>query len=188
MKIGYGRVSTKHQRESLDVQIADLKKAGCTKIYYEIISGANSTRPELTKLLSEIKPGDTLTITSIDRLGRSLRDLITIIHNLKDNFIFFCSLKEQMDTSTPTGMLLFNMMGSIAEFERSLINRRIYDGVQRAKEAGKYRGRNHSTDEKIRKEYVKMMSSDDYSISYIAKMAKVSRQTLYKWQKDFAQL
>lgn len=77
-------------------------------------------------------------ITSVDRLGRSLKDLIGIIAELKERKVNFCSLKEQMDTGTDTGMLMFNMMGSIAEFERSLISRRVYEGVKRAKELGKY--------------------------------------------------
>ena len=184
MKIGYARVSTKHQRESLDQQIASVKEAGCKKVYYEIISGASATRPELTKLLSEIQTGYTLVITAVDRLGRSLKDLISIISDLKERSIYFQSLKEQMDTGTDTGMLMFNMMGSIAEFERSLINRRIYEGVKRAKELGKYKGRSHSVDKTIRQEYVKMLQSGKYSVSYLAKMAKVSRQTLYNWQTE----
>jgi len=182
MKIGYARVSTKHQRESLDQQIALLKTAGCTEIYSEIISGASPKRKELTKLLSEIRTDDTLVITAVDRLGRSLKDLIGIISDLKEQSIYFQSLKEQMDTGTDTGMLMFNMMGSIAEFERSIINRRIYEGVKRAKELGKYKGRAHSVDKSIRHEYVKMLQSGKYSVAYIAKMAKVSRQTLYNWQ------
>jgi DNA invertase Pin-like site-specific DNA recombinase len=185
MKIGYARVSTKHQRESLDGQIALLKSAGCKEIYSEIISGQNAKRPELTKLLDRIQTGDTLVITAVDRLGRSLKDLLDIISNLKEHSINFQSLKEQMDTGTDTGMLMFNMMGSIAEFERNLINRRIYEGVKRAKELGKYKGRVHSTDKTIRHEYVKMLQSGKYSVAYIAKMAKVSRQTLYNWQAEF---
>jgi DNA invertase Pin-like site-specific DNA recombinase len=184
MNIGYARVSTKHQRESLDQQIVLLKTAGCTEVYSEIISGVSSKRPELTKLLSEIQTGDTLVITAVDRLGRSLKDLIGIISDLKEQSIYFQSLKEQMDTGTDTGMLMFNMMGSIAEFERSIINRRIYEGVKRAKELGKYKGRAHSVDKTIRHEYVKMLKSGKYSVSYLAKMAKVSRQTLYNWQVE----
>ena len=184
MKIGYARVSTKHQRESLDQQIALLKSSGCKQIYSEIISGANPKRPELTTLLDRIKAGDTLVITSVDRLGRSLKDLINIINHLKERSINFYSIKEQMDTGTDTGMLMFNMMGSIAEFERSLINRRIYEGVKRAKELGKYKGRSHSVDKSIRQEYVKMLESGNYPVSYLAKMAKVSRQTLYNWQRE----
>lgn len=184
MKIGYARVSTKHQCNSLDEQIAQLKKAGCDDVYSEVISGANGKRKELTKLLSKIKPGDTLVITSIDRLGRSLKDLISIIHDLKEKSIGFLSLKEKMDTTTDTGMLLFNMMGSIAEFERTLINRRIYDGVKRAQAQGKYKGRAYSVDADIRREYVSMMKSNNYTIDYIARMAKVSRQTLYNWKME----
>jgi DNA invertase Pin-like site-specific DNA recombinase len=182
MKIGYARVSTKHQCESLDQQIVILKKAGCEEVYSEVISGAKSKRKELTLVLQKLKDKDTLTITSIDRLGRSLKDLISIITNLKERNIKFQSLKEQMDTSTDSGMLMFNMMGSIAEFERTLINRRIYDGVQRAKEQGKYKGKAYSVDQDIRKEYVDMLASGKYTASYIARMAKISRQTLYNWK------
>lgn len=186
MKFGYARVSTKHQRESLDAQIVKLNDNGCDEVYSEIISGSSAKRPKLTKLLEALKSGDTLVITSIDRLGRSLKDLIHIISILKEQNVSFQSLKEQMDTGTDSGMLMFNMMGSIAEFERSLINRRIYEGVKRAKDLGKYKGRTYSTEKSIRQEYVKMMTSSDYSISYIAKMAKVSRQTLYNWRLDLA--
>lgn len=182
MKIGYARVSTKHQRDSLDQQIALLKSSGCGKVFSEIVSGSSIKRAELKALIHTIKAGETLVITSIDRLGRSLKDLIDIITHLKEKQIGFQTLKEQMDTNTPTGMLMFNMMASIAEFERSLINSRIYDGVQRAKEQGKYKGRKHVVDEKMRKNYVKMINSGEYSIAYIAKMARVSRQTLYNWK------
>ena len=178
MKIGYARVSTNDQ------QIKLLKKSGCSEVYSEVISGANSKRPELTKVLELLKSNDTLIITSIDRLGRSLKDLISIVSHLQENSVNFYSIKEQMDTSTDTGMLMFNMMGSIAEFERKLINRRIYDGVQRAHELGKYKGRTYSVDKDIRKEYVQMMQSGKYTIAYLAKMAKVSRQTLYNWKAD----
>ena len=115
MKIGYARVSTKHQRESLDQQIVLLKKAGCKEIYSEIISGSSAKRPELTKLLAKVQSGNTLVITSVDRLGRSLKDLISIISSLKDFKVNFCSLKEQMDTSTDTGMLMFNCSGLLSK-------------------------------------------------------------------------
>jgi len=186
IKIGYARVSTKHQCESLDEQIRLLKKSGCTEVFSEVISGATSKRAELAKTLAKLKPNDTLIITSIDRLGRSLKDLINIINSLQERSVKFYSLKEHMDTNTDSGMLMFNMMGSIAEFERKLINRRIYDGVQRAKTLGKYKGRTHSVDAGIRKEYVQMLESGKYSVTYVAKMAKVSRQTLYNWRAEIA--
>ena len=185
MKIGYARVSTKQQCESLDQQIALLKKAGCKEVYSEVISGANSKRKELTKLLNQIQAGDILVISSIDRLGRSLKDLISIINTLQDKAVKFQSLKEQMNTNTDTGMLMFNMMGSIAEFERKLINRRIYEGVKRAKEQGKYKGRAYAVDEDIRKEYVDMLNSGKSTAAYVARMAKISRQTLYNWKACF---
>lgn len=185
MEIGYARVSTKHQCESLDQQIGLLKKSGCKEVYSEVVSGAKSKRKELTAVLTRLKTGDTLVITSIDRLGRSLKDLIAIIATLQERSIKFNSLKEKMDTSTDSGMLMFNMMGAIAEFERTLINRRIFDGVKRAKELGKYKGRVHSVEKDIRKEYVEMLQSGKYTASYVARMAKISRQSLYNWKNDF---
>ena len=185
MRIGYARVSTKQQGESLDQQIANLKKANCEEVYSEVVSGANSKRKELMRLLSKIQSGDILIITAIDRLGRSLKDLISIIAKLKEKGVKFRSLKEQMDTSSDTGMLMFNMMGSIAEFERKLINRRIYEGVKRAKEQGKYKGRAYGVDKDIRKEYVDMLNSGKYTAGYVARMAKISRQTLYNWKRYF---
>ena len=184
MKYGYARVSTKKQCASLDDQILKLKKSGCDDVYSESISGASAKRPKLTALLETVKSGDAIVVTAIDRLGRSLKDLIDIITLLKNKCVSFISLKEQMDTNTDIGMLLFGMMCSISEFERKLINRRIYDGVQRAKEKGKYKGRRYGTDADIRREIVDKMKSGNYTVSYLAKMAKVSRATLYRWQSE----
>lgn len=136
----------------------------------------------MTALLETAKSGDAIVVTAIDRLGRSLKDLIDIITLLKNKGVSFISLKEQMDTNTDIGMLLFGMMCSISEFERKLINRRIFDGVQRAKEKGKYKGRRYGTDANIRREIVDKMKSGNYTVSYLAKMAKVSRATLYRWE------
>lgn len=182
MKYGYARVSTKKQCTSLDDQILKLKKSGCDEVFSESISGASAKRPKLTALLETVKSGDAIVVTAIDRLGRSLKDLIDIIMLLKNKGVSFISLKEQMDTNTDIGMLLFGMMCSISEFERKLINRRIFDGVQRAKEKGKYKGRRYGTDANIRREIVDKMKSGNYTVSYLAKMAKVSRATLYRWE------
>nr|WP_225630074.1 recombinase family protein [Cysteiniphilum sp. 19X3-34] len=182
MKYGYARVSTKKQCSSLDDQILKLKKSGCDEVFSESISGASAKRPKLTALLETVKSGDAIVVTAIDRLGRSLKDLIDIITLLKNKGVSFISLKEQMDTNTDIGMLLFGMMCSISEFERKLINRRIFDGVQRAKEKGKYKGRRYGTDANIRREIVDKMKSGNYTVSYLAKMAKVSRATLYRWE------
>tara|TARA_B110000091_G_scaffold17657_1_gene16651 strand:+ start:1724 stop:2323 length:600 start_codon:yes stop_codon:yes gene_type:complete len=183
--IGYARVSTKKQGSSLDSQIQSLKKHGCDKIYSEAVSGANIKRKELTKAIDNLKSGDNLIVVSIDRMGRSIKDLINIITHLNENEIGFTSLKEHMNTTTDVGMLLFNMLCSVAEFERKLINRRIYDGVKKAHEDGKYKGRQYGTEEPIRREFVEKMKSGNYTVSYLAKMAKISRNTLYKWKNDF---
>lgn len=106
-------------------------------------------------------------------------------YEFKESAVKLAIESTNTNTNTDTVMLMFNMMGSIAEFERTLINRRIYDGVKRAKSLGKYKGRKHSADEDIRKGYIEMLQSGQYTASYIARMAKVSRQTLYNWKIDF---
>ena len=185
MKIGYARVSTKKQGESLDSQIKILKKFGCEKVFFEVISAISPKRTELTAVLNDLNPGDTLVVTSLDRLGRSLKSLLDIINELKKRSIIFYSIKENVDLSTKTGMLSFNMMASFAEFERELIQERMQEGVKRAHAAGKYKGRAFATDEKTRRHYVDLMHSGKYTIQYITTLARVSKRTLYDWKKQF---
>lgn len=185
MKIGYARVSTKLQISSLHQQVLSLKNAGCEIVYSEIITGSVYKRPELNKLLNNLESCNTLVVTSIDRLGRSLQDLLTVINRIKQHSVNLLSLKEEMNTATHAGMLMFNMIASVAEFERMLIVRRIQEGVQRAKSLGKYKGRVFSQDRKMRMKFVNLMKSGKEKISDIAKMANVCRQTLYNWKAKF---
>src|SRR5690242_18167395 len=119
MKIGYARVSTEDQ--NLDRQITALEAAGCIKIYQEKMSGKNADRPELSRLLQTVKPGDILVVQKLDRLGRSLRDLIKIVDDLNKCGVGFISLNESFDTTNHYGRLLFQVFGALAEFERSII-------------------------------------------------------------------
>ena len=137
MKIGYARVSTKDQ--NLGLQIDALTKAGCEKIYQDIASGARSERPALNEMIHNLRPGDVLVIWKLDRLGRSLNHLISLVNDLMEKKIGLQSLQDPIDTTTAQGRLSFNLFASLAEFERDLIRERTQAGLSSAARA---RGRN----------------------------------------------
>src|SRR5262245_37437236 len=135
MKYGYARVSTDDQNPAL--QLAALQKAGCTSVFKdEGISGATTKRPALTRCLKTLRPGDTLMVWKLDRLGRSLRDLITLLDELRAHGIKFRSLTEHIDTETAAGRAMWQMIGVLAELERSLITERTRAGVTAARQRG----------------------------------------------------
>ena len=140
MKYGYTRVSTDDQTPAL--QLAALKRAGCKTVFKdEGLSGATTKRPALLRCLKQPQPGETLTVWKLDRLCRSLRDLITMLDSLRDRGIKFRSLTEAIDTTTPTGRAMWQMIGALAELERSLISERTRAGVKAAKRRGVKFGR-----------------------------------------------
>ena len=139
MKVGYARVSTKDQ--TLDLQLDALKKAGCTKIYTETVSGAKAERPVLTKLMDAVRSGDVLVIWKLDRLGRSLRNLIDIVNDLLGRKVGLKSLSDPVDTTTSHGRLIFNLFASLAEFERDIIRERTNAGLVAARARGRTGGR-----------------------------------------------
>lgn len=154
MKIGYARVSTAEQ--SLDGQLASLTAAGCSKVYQEKESGGSTTRrAELDKALDQLREGDELLVTRLDRLARSVPDLYRILQRIHDAGAgLLCVQQSGVDTTTPTGRLLLGMLGVIAEFERDLIKDRQRDGIARAKQRGAYRGRKAQLDPaKVRAAY-----------------------------------
>lgn len=139
MKIGYCRVSTNVQ--DLNTQILELQKFGCEKIYSDVASGVKK-RPELDKLINFIlREGDTFVVFRLDRVGRSLIDLLNIIQLLNDKKIHFVSITEKIDTGTPQGKLLFSISGAFAEYERSIIQERTKAGLKNAVAKGKILGR-----------------------------------------------
>jgi DNA invertase Pin-like site-specific DNA recombinase len=182
--IGYARVSTKDQE--LDLQLDKLNEYGCTKIFREKESGAKSDRPELQAALEYMREGDKLVVYKIDRLARSIYDLNKIVNELQERGIDVVFIKEQIDFSTPSGKLMFNMLGAIAEFERDLINERTREGRERAKAQGKHMGRK-GQDEKTVRKALKLMDDREQnglSVNDISKMTGVPRSTIYaKWQK-----
>lgn len=139
MLIGYARVSTQEQETHL--QIDALVKAGCEQIYQEKRSGGNLRRPELEKLLQSLQPDDTVVVYKLDRIARSLKDLLTIIERIEAAGAEFRSLTEHMDTKSPAGRMIFQIVGAFAEFERELIRERTLVGMEAAKRRGVVMGR-----------------------------------------------
>lgn len=140
MKVGYARVSTGDQ--SLALQLDALRLAGCDLIFEDHgVSGSSKSRPALNRVLSTLKPGDTLLTWKLDRLGRSLAHLIALTSELEQRGVGFVSVSEAIDTRTPSGRLLFHVMGALAEFERSLIGERTRAGIAAARERGRAIGR-----------------------------------------------
>ncbi len=146
MLIGYARVST--QDQSPDLQSDALKKIGCEKIFIEKASGAQRDRPELKAALDYIRSGDTLVVWKLDRLARSLRQLIETVEDLQSQDIGFQSLTENIDTTTSGGKLIFHVFGALAEFERSIIRERTKAGLAPARARGKLGGRPSALSEK----------------------------------------
>ena len=140
MDYGYARVSTREQ--DLSGQVAELKAAGCAKVYSETASGARSDRPQLVKVIRRLAPGDVLVVTRIDRLARSVRDLLNVLEAIRQSGAGFRSLRDAWcDTSSAHGQLMLTVIGGLAEFERSLIVARTSEGRERARAAGQTFGR-----------------------------------------------
>lgn len=179
MLIGYARVSTGGQR--LDRQIAALKAAGCARIYSDKKSGKNIEREELAKALEYARPGDTLVVPSLDRLSRSLQDLIAIVAKLRTREIGFRSLHEAINTTTPGGRLVFHVFAALAEFIRELIVEGTREGLEAARTRGQRLGRPPAlTPDQVRQARA-LLTRPEESVSSIARLLGVSRSTLYKY-------
>ena len=139
MMVGYARVSTEQQ--DTEAQLPDLRKAGCKRIYEETIGGGVKDRPELDRCLERLEKGDTLVVWRLDRLGRSLRDLLQIVDRLDKSGINFISLKERFDTSTAAGRLVFHFFAALTQFEKELIRERTMAGLSSARARGRMGGR-----------------------------------------------
>lgn len=139
--VGYARTSTSDQKAGLEAQLRDLEAAGCSKVFREELSSVADTRPQLQAALDWVREGDTLLVTKLDRLARSVADLVAITEALRAKGVGLRILAMNLDTSTPTGKLMLNLLGSIAEFERELMLERQREGIAKAKAEGKYVGR-----------------------------------------------
>ena len=177
-RIGYARVSTDDQ--NLDLQRDALLKNGCTLICEEAISGKNTERPELQQCLKAIRAGDTLVVWRLDRLGRSLPDLIQIVMDLERRNIAFESLTEKIDTGNATGKLVFHVFAALAEFERNLIRERTQAGLIAARARGRNGGRPKKLNKQHEKEIQRLMGDPEIPVKQIAERYGVSRATIYK--------
>lgn len=184
MHIGYARVSTVEQ--NLDLQCDALTKNGCTTIYQESASGKTVARPELENCLKALRPGDALTVWRLDRLGRSLSDLVRIVGDLEARGIGFVSLTESINTTSPTGKLVFHLFASLAEFERHLIRERTQAGLQAARTRGRIGGRPTKLKSKDLAMAKSLMADKSNNVGEIAKRFGVSRATLYRMTKPEA--
>lgn len=149
MRIGYARVSTADQ--SLDMQVSALEGAGCERIYREQASGRRADRPELERMLAFLREGDTLVVWKLDRLGRSVRQLVDLIVDLDEQGIGFESLTESFDTSTPMGRCMVNICAAFAQMEADLIRERTVAGLEEARRAGRTGGRPAVDDARLRR-------------------------------------
>jgi DNA invertase Pin-like site-specific DNA recombinase len=177
MKYCYARVSTEDQNPAM--QIAALKKAGCKKLFTDEVTGAHVKRPALARCLKTLQPGDTLIVWKLDRLGRSLRDLIAMLDGFKQQGIKFRSLTEAIDTETPTGRAMWQMIGVLAELERSLIVERTRAGVKAAQRRGVKFGRKVKLTAD-RMNHARTLIDQGRTPTEAAKIMAVSRATLYR--------
>ena len=168
MLIGYARVSTGDQ--SLTLQIDALEEAGCDRIFHDQVSGIANTRPNLNQALSFARPGDTLVVWRLDRLSRSLRDLIETVTLLESRGVQLNSLHESIDTVSSSGKLIFHLFGALAEFERNLIKERTLAGLQAARARGRKGGRPPSLDSEKRKLAVKLYNDKNYSVNQVCQV------------------
>src|SRR5690242_2725257 len=181
MLVGYARVSTTDQ--TLNLQHDALNKAGCTKIFTDTASGAQTERKGLTDALSYVRVGDMLVVWKLDRLGRSLKDLITRITQLNDRKIGFKSLTENIDTTTSGGKLIFHIFGALAEFERDIIRERTQAGLIAARARGKRGGRRPSLKPKDIALVRKLYEDKQTPVEDLCRMFKISRMTLWRYVK-----
>lgn len=181
---GYARVSTEQQ--NLDRQLDALKKYGVDMIFNEKMTGTKRERPELNKLIDRITEGDTVVVESLSRLGRSTKDLIELTELFQSKGVHLVSLKEQIDTSTSTGKLLFTLMSAIAQFERDVIVDRTKEGLKSARARGRMGGRPKANPDAVKKA-VKLYHAGAYTICEIEELTNVKKSTLYRNLKDIAE-
>lgn len=179
MQIGYARVSTIDQ--NLDLQIDALEKAGCEKIFTDTSSGILDARKGLTDALEFLRAGDSLVVWKLDRLGRSLKNLIETINQLQAKDIGFISLQEKVDTTTSGGKLIFHVFGALAEFERELIRERTRAGLAAARARGRLGGRPRKLSAQQIEMAQKLIKDPNTSIKEICQVLKISRATLYRY-------
>jgi DNA invertase Pin-like site-specific DNA recombinase len=182
MKIGYARTSTVDQEAGLDAQLRDLDHAGCAKIFSEQISSV-AQRAQLEAALDFAREGDVLIVTKLDRLARSMADLVAIIARLDQKGVTLQILSINLDTGTPTGKLMLNLLGSIAQFERELMLERQREGIAKAKADGKYKGRQPTAQKKA--PLILQLKTSGKTVRQICEATGVSRASVFRILNDY---
>ncbi len=176
--LGYARVSTTEQNP--DLQVDELTAAGCWKVWTDRASGALDRRPQLDEVLEQLRPGDTLVVWRLDRLGRSLRHLIDVVTALDERGVGFRSLRESIDTTTAGGRLVFHLFGALAQFEREIIRDRTVAGLTAARARGRVGGRPSKLSAEQRRQARKMYDERELTVEQIGKVLGVSRTSIYR--------
>lgn len=182
MKIGYARVSTKDQ--DLALQIDALKKAGCKKIFQEKMTGATKERPELKKMIEQLRKGDVVVIWKLDRLGRSLKNLVQLVNEIQGKGAGLKSLGDHIDTVTPQGKLTFHLFAALAEFERDIIRERTHAGLAAARARGRKGGRPRGLSKKAQHTAIiaeRLYLERKLTVKEICEQLSISKMTLYNY-------
>lgn len=176
--LGYARVSTTDQDAAL--QLDALHAAGCYRVWTDTMSGSLEQRPELAKLLDQLRPGDTLVVWRLDRLGRSIRHLIDQLQGLGERGVEFRSLQETIDTTSPGGRLVFHVFAALAEFERDLIKERTHAGLAAARARGRMGGRPSRLSADQVRTARRLYEQREMTVAQIGDVLGVSRTTVYR--------
>lgn len=182
-KIGYARCSSADQNPARQKEI--LEKAGCEKIFLDMLSGKNMDRPELQAMLKYIREGDTVYVESISRLARTTKDLLELVDQFAEMNVNFISQKENIDTSSPQGRFVLTLFGAMAELEREQIKQRQAEGIAIAKSQGKYKGKPSVKYDKV--QYEKLLekwNKGEITKNYMCKQLGISRSTLYRIMRE----
>mgnify|MGYP000320109065 FL=1 len=185
MLVGYARTSTKDQKYSLEAQIEQLTQAGCGKYYQEQVSSVDAKREQLEAALDYIREGDVLVVTKLDRLARSVANTVEIQKALEKKNAGLKILDMDIDTTTPTGKLQFNLLAAIAQFEREVMLERQRVGIEKAKAEGKYKGRKSISEEK-KKKILDLLAENSQTKEAIAKAVGVGVATVYRVKSELS--
>lgn len=182
MKIGYARVST--QEQNLSLQLDALQAAGCDTIYREKVTSAKKERPELQKLMGQLRVGDVVVVWKLDRLGRSLQDLVSLVNEMQGKGAEFQSLNDHIDTTTPQGKFTFHLFAALAEFERGIIRERTKAGLAAARARGRKGGRPKGLSKEAQHTAMiaeTLYQDGDLTVKQICRQLSISRGTFYNY-------
>jgi len=176
MKFGYARVST--QDQDTQTQVSSLKSAGCESVFKETASGGRWDRPELHRLLGQLRVGDVVVVWKLDRLSRSLKDLLMIFERIDSSGAAFVSVTESIDTSTAAGRMMMQMVGSFAEFERAMLRERTKSGLDAARKEGRIGGRRPKLTKRQQEETVSLVTAGKKTSAEAARLFQVHPSTI----------